>query len=168
MFCIISVGHLIISNKSHGKNITTCISYSLEIEYYFQKICELETHLDTVHHSVFGLEKRNCTFRNGRTKALKWRTSRMHRIRIMDFTDKNIWVIDIWMMNSIKMHLQFTNFLKIILYIQAVWNICCNIFSTTFIADYQMSHTNDVKCIFVFRILWIFSFLIMILKISFH
>ena len=38
MFYIISVGHLIISNKSHGKNITTYISNSLNIEYYFQKI----------------------------------------------------------------------------------------------------------------------------------
>ena len=68
------------------------------------------------------------------------------------------------MMNSIKMRLQFTNFLKIMLYIQAVWNICCNIFSTTFIADYQMSHTNDVKHTFLFRILLLFSFLIMLKK----
>ena len=29
-------------------------------------------------------------FRNGRTTALKWRTSRMHQMKIIDFTDKNI------------------------------------------------------------------------------
>ena len=29
-------------------------------------------------------------FRNGRTTALKWRTSRMHRIEIMDFKDQNV------------------------------------------------------------------------------
>ena len=51
MFYIISVGHLIISNKSRGKNITTYISNSLNIEYYFQKIRELETNLETIHHS---------------------------------------------------------------------------------------------------------------------
>ena len=51
MFYITSVGHLIISNKSRGKNITTYISNSLNIEHYFQKIRELETHLDTFHHS---------------------------------------------------------------------------------------------------------------------
>ena len=51
MFYITSVGHLVISNKSGGKNITTYISDSLNIEHHFQKIHELETHLDTVHHS---------------------------------------------------------------------------------------------------------------------
>ena len=50
IFYIIRLGHLIISNKSRGKNITAYISNSLNIEYYFQKIRELETHLDTFHH----------------------------------------------------------------------------------------------------------------------
>ena len=48
---IISVGHLMISNKSRGKSITTYILKSLNMEYYFQKIRSLETHLNTVHHS---------------------------------------------------------------------------------------------------------------------
>ena len=51
MFYIISVGHLVISNKSGGKNITTYTSDSLNIEHYFQKIRELETNLETIHHS---------------------------------------------------------------------------------------------------------------------
>ena len=66
IFCITSVGHLIISNESRGKNITTYISNSLNIKYYFQKIRELETNLEIIQMSitpkVFGLEKRNCTF----------------------------------------------------------------------------------------------------------
>ena len=51
IFYIISVWHLIISNESRRKNITTYISNILDIEYYFQKIHELETNLKTVHHS---------------------------------------------------------------------------------------------------------------------
>ena len=68
IFYITSVGHLIISNESRGKNITTYISNSLNIEYYFQKIRELETNLEqfiiqmSITPKVFGLEKRNCTF----------------------------------------------------------------------------------------------------------
>ena len=65
------MGHLIISKKSGGKNIITYISNSLIMEYYFQR--------NVIVH-----------FRNGRTTALKWRTSRMHRIKIMDFTDENV------------------------------------------------------------------------------
>ena len=51
MFYITSVGHLVISNESREKNITPYVSNSLNIEHYFQKIRELETHFDTVHHS---------------------------------------------------------------------------------------------------------------------
>ena len=50
MLYITSVGHLIISNKSRGKNITTHISNSLNIEFYFQKISSLQAHFRTVHH----------------------------------------------------------------------------------------------------------------------
>ena len=45
------MGHLIISIKSRGKNITAYISNSLNKERYFQKIRSLETHLETVHYS---------------------------------------------------------------------------------------------------------------------
>ena len=88
---------MIISNESRGKNITTYISNSLNIEYYFQKIRELEINLEefiiqmSITPKVFWLEKRN--FRNGRTSALKWHASRMHRIKIMDFTDQNVLLV---------------------------------------------------------------------------
>ena len=38
-------------NYKSWKNITSYILNSLNIEYYFQKIRELETHLETAHHS---------------------------------------------------------------------------------------------------------------------
>ena len=68
IFYFISVGHLIISNKSRGKNITTYISNSLNIEYYFQKICEWRQILKlfiiqmSITPKVFGLENTDCTF----------------------------------------------------------------------------------------------------------
>ena len=68
IFYNIRLGHLIISNKSRGKNITVYISNSLNIEYYFQKICEWRQILKlfiiqmSITPKVFGLEKRNCTF----------------------------------------------------------------------------------------------------------
>ena len=46
-----------------------------------------------VSPKVFVSEKRDCTFwkwRNGRTSALKWRKSRMHRMKMKDFKDQNV------------------------------------------------------------------------------
>ena len=68
IFYIISVGHLIISNKSRGKNITTYISNILKIEFIFRKFVNWRRILIlfiiqmSITPKVFGLEKRNCTF----------------------------------------------------------------------------------------------------------
>ena len=45
-------------------------------------------------------------------------------------------------MNSLKMRLQWTNFLKITLCIQAILNICCNFVFMNFIADYQIGQSD--------------------------
>ena len=46
------------------------------------------------------------------------------------------------MMNSVNMRLQSTNFLQIILCIQAVLNTCCNFVFTNSIVDYQMGQSD--------------------------
>ena len=95
IFYIINVGHLIISNKSRAKNIITYISNSLNIEYYFQKICEWRQILKlfiiqmSITPKVFGLEKRNCTFWKWRSFSFKM-MSRICRIKVIDYTDKNV------------------------------------------------------------------------------
>ena len=70
-------------------------------------------------------------FGNGRTTALKWRKSRMHRMKMKYFTDQNVILLKNWNV-----------FVKITLDIQAVWNVCCNIFSTNVFVDYQKCQSD--------------------------
>ena len=93
------VWNLIISNNILIKNISTCLHNNWIWSVIFRKthhtrhILKLFFIQMSVSPKVFVSEKRDCTFwkwRNGRTSALKWRKSRMHRMKMKDFKDQNV------------------------------------------------------------------------------